>query len=288
MTSTLPARGQTALGAADRRAHAVARAQRPWLVALSRAGYAARGVVYLLIGVLAAEAAFGRGGDVTDTEGALTHILQAPSGALLLAAVAIGLAGYAVWCALAAALDAEHQGTSAHGALQRAGYAVTSVIYAGLAITAIGLVVGTQAQPNGDQAAQDRTAWLLSQPFGPWLVGAVGLIVLGVGVAHVYKGITFRQSNGTSQISGRTRRWVVDVARAGYVAHGLAMGLVAVFLLVAAAQSRPDEARGLGGALAALLQQPFGPLLLGLLGAGLAAYGAFSLVEARYRRIDVD
>lgn len=290
MTSTLPARGRAAVGTADREAHAVARQQRPWLVWLSRAGYAARGVVYLLVGVLAAQTAFGRSGDTTDTQGALEHILRAPSGGILLGLVAVGLVGYAVWCGLAAALDAEHQGTSARGLVERAGYAVTGVLYAGLALTAIGLIMGTRGQTNGDQSTQDRTAWLLSQPFGPWLVGAVGVIVLCVAVAHVHQGLSakFSQSDEMSQMGARQRTWLVNVGRVGYAAHGVALGLVSVFLLVAAAQSRPDQARGLGGALAALLQQPFGPLLLAALGAGLAAYGAFSLVEARYRRIDVE
>ena len=282
MNTVSPARGAAAT---REKAHGVVRRQRGWLVPLGRAGYAAKGVVYLLVGVLAAQAAAGRGGDTTDTEGALLHILQAPSGTLLLAVVAVGLVGYAAWSLLAAAFDVEHAGDTATGALARIGYGVTGVIYAGLALTALGLALGTQPQvPNGDQAAQDRTAWLLSQPFGPWLVGAVGLIVIGVGLVHLADAAR-GQFDAAWRLSGRARDVALQAARAGYAAHGIALGLIGTFLLVAAIQSRPDQARGLGGSLATLVDQPFGPFLLGLLGLGLAAYGAFMLVEARLRRM---
>jgi hypothetical protein len=268
----------------------VARQQRTWLVPLGRAGYAAKGIVYLLVGLLAAQAAFGRGGDTTDTEGALLHILQAPSGSLLLGLVAVGLAGYALWCWLAAALDAEHKGTRPEGLVERLGYAVTGLIYAGLAATSVGLLMGTSAASGGDQATQDRTAWLMSQPLGPWLVAAVGLGVLGVGVAHARLGVRAEFGDGfrADELASGERDWVVAMGRIGYAAHGAALGLIGAFLVVAAIQSRPDQARGLGGALAALVQQPFGPWLLALLGVGLAAYGGFMLVEARYRRMVID
>ena len=290
MSDVVSTRGGTLARGADRRAHAVARRQRTWLVPLGRAGYAAKGVVYLLVGLLAAQAAFGRGGDTTDTEGALLHILQAPSGSLLLGLVAVGLVGYALWCWLAAALDAEHKGTGAEGLVERMGYAVSGLIYAGLAATSVGLLMGTSAGSGGDQATQDRTAWLMSQPFGPWLVAAVGLIVLGVAVAHVRLGVRadFGDRFQANAVGPGERDWVVSMGRIGYAAHGVALGLIGVFLLVAAVQSRPDQARGLGGALAALVQQPFGPWLLALLGVGLAAYGGFMFVEARYRRMVID
>ncbi len=282
-------RGRELVHDTEQRAHAVVRGQRPWLVALSRAGYAAKGIVYLLVGALAAQAAFGRGGDTTDTEGALQHILQAPSGSLLLGAVAIGLAGYALWCLLAAAFDAERHGRDTKGIVARVGYAITGVIYAGLAATAIGLIVGTRSDAGGDKAAQDGTAWLLDKPFGPVLVAVVGLIVLGVAAHHIWLGInaSFRKTVRIDQIDSEQREWVLRLGRLGYSAHGVALGLIAIFLMVASVQSRPDQARGLGGTLATLVQQPFGPALLALLGLGLAAYGLFMLVEARYRRIDI-
>jgi Domain of Unknown Function (DUF1206) len=142
---------------------------------------------------------------------------------------------------------------------------------------------------EGDQTAQDLTARLLSQPFGPWLVAVAGLIVLAVGVAHIRVGVreSFARHLRLGDLAAQHRRWVVTVGRIGYIAHGLALGIIAAFLIVAAVQSRPDQARGLGGALAVLVEQPFGPWLLTLLGLGLAAYGAIMLIEARYRRIDV-
>ena len=252
---------------------------------LGRAGYAAKGVVYLLVGVLAAQAAMGTGGDTTDSEGALLHILQAPSGNVLLGLIALGLAGYALWCALAAGLDVEHKGADLQGVVARAGYAVTALIYGGLALTALGLIMGTRGTAGGDQATQDRTAWLMHQAFGSVLVAGVGLIVCGAGIVQL--SIAARGSF-REHLDIHGRQWLDSVGRAGYAAHGIALGLIGAFLVVAAVESRPDQAHGLGGALAILVQQPFGPALLGLLGVGLAAFGIFSLAEARYRRMIID
>ena len=241
-------------------------------------------MVYVLVGVLAAQAAVGAGGETTDSEGALLRVLQAPSGSLLLGLVAIGLTGYAVWCALAAAFDVDRKDGQLQSVLTRIGYAATAVIYAGLAMTAIGLAVGVRGATNGDQAAQDRTAWLLGQPLGPVLVALAGAVVIGVGISHLViavkasfcEWLTRRPGTGSAPwAASATPRTACPWAYRG-------------FLVGCRRSPRADEARGLGGALAALVQQPFGPTLLGALGLGLAAYGAFMLVEARYRRMVID
>jgi Domain of Unknown Function (DUF1206) len=273
----------------DQRAHAAARQSRPWLVPLGRFGFAANGVVYVLVGVLAAQAALGVGGETTDPEGALVHIIQAPFGQIALALVAVGLAGYAIWRLLQAMLDTDGKGTSPSGWASRIGYAVSGVVYLGLAGTAIGLLLGNVGgdSANGDQAAQDRTALLLNQPFGRWLLGLIGVIVICTGIAQIVSAwrARFRRDLEDGALDRNQRDAITWIGRLGYAARGVVLWLVGVFLIVAAVQRQPEQARGLGGVLATLATQPFGPWLLGLVAVGLAAYGGFLLVQARYRRM---
>jgi hypothetical protein len=270
---------------AEQGARHVAQRQQGWLVPLGRAGFAANGLVYVIVGFLALQAALGAGGDTTGTGGALGHIVEAPFGRLLLVIVAIGLAGYAVWRMLQALLDTEHKGEDLKGLAARAGFGIAAVIYAGLALSAAGMALGKSGTPDQEGQTQDRTAWLMSQPFGPWLVAVVGLIVIGVGVAqfvHAYRA-SLAQKLRQDQMSDKERQLVNLAGRVGYIARGIVFGLTGLFLVIAGVQARPDQARGLGGALATLASQPFGPWLLGLVGVGLVAYGAYMLLAARYR-----
>src|SRR5581483_1999164 len=116
-------------GARQQAHHAVRRAS-PWVEFLSRLGFAAKGVVYVLVGVLAAQAAAGVGGDTTDTHGALEHVLAAPFGRALLGLIALGLAGFALWSFVQAALDVDDEGDDAKGLVTRLGHAAIGVMYA--------------------------------------------------------------------------------------------------------------------------------------------------------------
>ncbi len=282
-------RGKGAAARADGRAHAAAREARPWLEPLGRLGYAANGVVYTLVGVLAVQAAMGDGGNTTDTHGALPHILQAPFGHFMLGIVAVGLAGYALWRFLQAALDVEGRGTGPKGLVVRAGYGVTGTIYLALAASAAGLVLGSGSAGGGDAETQDRTAWLMQQPFGSTLVVAVGLVVIGVALSQFWRASTaeFQQHLRLSEMSLAERRWAKRLGRFGFAARGVLLLVVGGFLALAGVQARPDQARGLGGALATLASQPYGPWLLGAVALGLVAYAAFLFVEARYRDIPI-
>lgn len=255
---------------------------------LARLGYAARGAVSLLVGLLALLAAFGRGGGAaTGSKGALQELLLHPLGSVLLAAVALGLFGFALWRALQSLLDADGLGREPKAMVVRAGQAVSAVVHAGLGLFALSLLVGWGYGGGVDEelSARDWTRWLLAQPFGEWLVGAVGLAVAGAGFGMAGKAWTAsfmrRLACGPDQA-----RWVVPLGRAGHAARGVVFVLIGAFLVVAAYQSDPSEARGLGGALLALQEQPFGRALFGLVALGLAAFGGFGFMEARHRRID--
>lgn len=262
----------------------------PWMEGLGRFGYIAIGLVYATIGVLAALAGLGQGGGTTDSHGALGWIVQAPFGRGILVALAVGVVGYAMWRFVQAIRDTESKGTDLKGIYIRLVYAFIGIVYAGLALSAIRLAQGQgERGAGGDAAAQDWTAWLLSQPFGQVLVVAVGLGVLVAGLVQLYIAFadTFLDSMHLSDLGEAQQRLIAWAGRIGYSARGIAFGIIGVLLTVAALHQRPEEARGLGGALAMLAEQPFGPWLLAAVGSGFVAYGAFKVVQARYHRFDM-
>jgi len=264
-------------------------ASHPWVEKLARFGYAAKGVVYFVVGLLAAQAAFGTGGQTTDTSGALTTIINAPFGMFLLVLVTIGLLGYVLWRFVEAIFDPEHSGedNDAKRIAQRLGYAFSAIAYGGLAFTAIQLLRGTGGGSGGN-ATQDWTARLLGQPFGQWLVGLGGLIAIGVGLSYLYQAFTakFQRHFYLYQMSHNQQRAFKWVGRFGIASRGVVFGIIGIFLIIAAYQSDPSEARGLGGVLETLARQPFGPWLLGIVALGLIAYSIYCLLAAAYRRIE--
>ena len=258
----------------------------PWVERLGRLGYAAKGIVYLGVGVLAAEAAVGAGGATTGSRGAMRHVHTLPFGDVLLVAVAVGLAGYTLWRLVQAVRDTENQGTSPKGMVVRGGYAISGAIYGVLAWTAVELVRGFRTR--GDEAvSREHTAWLLSFPHGRWLVCAVGAVVIGVGVAQLVIAARASFVSKLEILSARARAWATWVGRVGYLARGVVLFLVGGFLITAGVNANPRDARGIGGALREIARQPEGRWLFGAVALGLAAYGVFMLVLARYRRMVV-
>ena len=274
-------------GQVGTRARGAAREAGPWVTWLGRLGFACKGAVYLLVGVLALQAALGAGGATTDPQGVLGRIVEAPYGRPLLGLVALGLAGYVLWRLVQALLDTEGKGTEPKGLWARGGYLVSAAAYTTLALSALRLLQGTGGGRGGDQAAQDWTARLLSQPLGQWLVAAAGAIVIGTACVQFYKAYkaSFRDALRLDEMSATQVTWVTRVGRLGFAARGVVFGVVGGFLILAAFSAQPGEARGLSGALATLAAQPFGPWLLGVVALGLIAYGVFELIEARYHRI---
>jgi hypothetical protein len=264
-------------------------AAHPWFEKLARFGYAAKGIVYFVVGLLATQAAIGSGGETTSTSGALQEIVAQPFGKFLLSLVAIGIMGYVLWRLVQTFLDPEHQGEelTAKRIVQRLGYAFSAVSYGSLALTAIGLIFSFGQGDSSDVSAQDWTARFLAQPFGQWLVGLAGGLTVAVGLFHLYKAYKaqFMQKFKQHQMSLNERKWAKRVGQFGIAARGFMFGVIGIFLIMAAWQSNASQAKGFGEALAALERQPFGSWLLALVALGLIAYSIYALVEARYRRI---
>lgn len=252
---------------------------------LARLGYAARGLVYILVGWFAGLAALGRAARAPDSETALSTILTKPFGAVLLGVVAAGLVFFAIWRIAQSVFDADHLGTDVKGLARRFGFGVGAVINAGLASSAVQMVMRTSSAGGGDSTARDWTGYILSFPFGQILVGIVGLAVIGAGVANAWKGYKGRVTRHVTA-EGRAEPWLVNLGRAGYLARGLVFVIIGGFFISAAYQASASEVQGLSGALRTLQEQPYGWALLLVTALGLFAFGTFQIALARYRRID--
>ncbi|MDZ7959487.1 MAG: DUF1206 domain-containing protein [Aulosira sp. DedQUE10] len=260
-----------------------------WVERLARFGYASKGVVYAIVGLLAAQAAFGTGGRTTDTKGALQTLVKQPFGKILLALVAIGLIGYVLWRFVEAIKDPENKGNDAKGLAQRIGYAINGFIYAGLAYSAVQIMLGSGDSGNSN-STQDWTARILSQPFGQWLVGTGGALIIGLGFYQFYKAYStkFRRKFNLTELSNREIQWVIGICRFGLVARGIVFCIIGWFFIQAATQYNAQAAGGLDEALQALAQQPYGPWLLGFVALGLIAYGIYMVIKARYSQLVVN
>ena len=255
----------------------------PWVEPLARFGYAARGVVYAVVGLLAIQAAYGGRGQTTGQEGALQRIAEQSK--FLLVLMAIGLAGYALWRFVQAVLDPENKGSDPKGLAQRGMMVASGIVYGGLAITAARLASGGSG--GGGEGSQGFTANLMTKPFGRWLVVLAGLAVIVAGFHQLKEAYTkkFRERLKLQEMNADEQRMATHTGQLGLAARGIVFLITGWFLVQAGLRFDPSQARGLGGALETLASQPYGPWLLGLVALGLVAYGAYSFLEARYRRI---
>lgn len=260
---------------------------RRWAEPAARVGYTAKGIVYIVVGGVAVRAALGWGGRATDTRGAL-QTMGRPQlfGDVLLALVALGLGAYVFWRLAQSLLDLDRKGGDLKGLLVRAGYIGSGLAYAGLALTAAGMAMGS-GSGGGRDHVRTWTGHALADPDRWWLVAAVGVGVLAGGVYQFYKAwsANFEERLRLSPLSADGHRWVRRIGRIGSCARGVTFTVIGWFLIRAGLHANAGEARGLGGALRYLRAQDYGPWLLGGVGVGLIAYGLFSMVEGRYRQI---
>ncbi|GAA2904790.1 DUF1206 domain-containing protein [Streptomyces mexicanus] len=275
---TVRGRGQ-ARRAADSTAMAVA----------ARAGFAARGLIYLLVGVIALRIAWGGdgGGRQADRGGALGELAEGPFGAALLWAVGAALAGMALWRLSEAVVGgAGPDGTKPS---KRAAAAARCVFYAFVSFSVLAYAAGDKGSGSGssDRRTHDVTATVLTWPAGPWLVGAAGaaVVISGLWIAVRAARKKFRRHLRTEAMSPRARQLTDVLGVAGGTARGVVFAVAGVFALVAAVQHRPGKAKGMDDTLRAFRDLPAGPWLLALIALGLAAFGVFSWCSARWRAV---
>jgi hypothetical protein len=259
-------------------------AESRWVERAGRAGYVAKGVIYGLIGLIALQVPLGLEEQPEDKQGALRMVAQQPFGELLLLALAAGLAGYALWRLAQAFFDTEDDGTDAKGLAKRGSYVARAALYGFFAFSAFALVAGLGSSGGNEQ---QEAASAFDLPLGRWLVAAVGLGFLGAGVYNGYRSLTkgFRKHLREHEVSPKVRGWVIVLGVVGHAARAVVFSLVGIFLVRAAWEYDASEAKGIDGALLTLAEAPYGPAVLFAVGAGLLAYGAFCLVQARYREV---
>jgi len=250
---------------------------------LSRAGFAARGAIYAIIGILAVKLALGSGGKTTDQSGALKTIAHQPFGGVLLTLVAIGLGGYALWRFMHTLLG---QGPErSDSGFERLAAFGSGIAYSIMCAIAVKILLGSGGETSGhtSKAAGGVLGW----PGGPWIVGVAGAVFVGVALFQGYRGITqdFLKDAKTGEMSPTIKRWYEFAAVFGHLARTVVFGLVGIFLVKAAIEFEPSKAVGLDGALAKLAQQSYGSALLGVVAAGLIAFAVYSFADVRYRKI---
>ena len=250
---------------------------------LARAGLVARGVLYGVIGALSIGLATGAGGKTTSQTGALKTIARQPLGMVALVALAIGLAGYATW-----RLVEGGSGFAAGGETAGTGHRVSAIAsglaYAVLCGVAVEILAGSSPSSGG---AHQATAGVLGWPGGPVYVAIAGAVLLGVGVYQAYEGIArkFLEDAQVQRMSPAGRRAFAALGVAGYCARGVTFLMIGYGLIKAAIDYSPQSAVGLDGALQELIHAADGPLLLGIVAAGVIAFGLFSIADARYHRV---
>jgi len=269
-------------GGAQRGGEAVA--QRREFGWLARAGLVARGVSYAIIGILALKLAFGSGGETTDQRGALQAIAHQPLGKALLIAMVVGLAGYAMWRLMRAALG--HGAQQQDSKMERIGAAASGIAYVALCVTAVKILVGANSA-GGTNSPKKTTGGVLEWTGGTEIIGGIGAILIGVALYQGYKGISkkFLEDSNTAQMGAKTERAFTALGVFGHLARMVVFGLVGYGLIKAAMDFDPQKAIGLDGALSKLQQLSYGPLLLGVVAAGLIGFALYSMADARYRKI---
>jgi hypothetical protein len=256
----------------------------PVIDRLARFGFGAKGVVTVLVGALALRYALGVGGRITGQQGAIESVLAQPFGRIILAVLAAGLVGYALWMFVAAIVDPERKGTRFPGVAERIGFFVTGVGYALLAYAGVNLLL--RRKGGGGMDLDDLAATVLTPRVGRWFVGLVGAIVMTAGVLQLRLGITGRFRRSLRAGLSKLARLVTTVSGSvGYVTLGILSLIVGYSLVRVAVDYDPSEAGGWDDALRLLSGLSEGRWLLGAAAVGLILYGLYFILLVRYREL---
>ena len=256
-----------------------------WLARAARIGLAARGVIYLLIALLAVQVARG-GAEQADQQGALRTIAEQPFGRTVLWVLAVGLFALAVWRVAEGIWGRQDETDARKRAVKRAGSLCIAVLYLGLAFLAAQTASGGGGG-GGAGKQKGLVGRLLELPGGQSLLVAAGLVVVAIAVALAWKGVRsdFEKELNTGQMGPRTYPVVRRLGQAGFVSRGVIFALVGLLVVKAAMDYEPEKATGLDVTLKSIASAPYGPLLLFIAAAGLVCFGVYAFAEARYRRL---
>ena len=262
-------------------------AESTWLERLARAGLAARGLLYVVVAILAVKVATGHDETRADKQGALQAVLRQPFGRVLVLGLAVGFAGYAMWRFVEAAVGPPDEPDARKAMFKRIGYAARGVLYTFLFASAVKLFIWSKDANASATMETDWTARVLDWPGGPWLIQGVGLGLITAGLYIGWRGVSakFRKRLKSVEMGPAERFWIRGVGTFGMLARMVISMMMGVFLIVAVRQHNPEQAVGIDGALKRLADWAHGPTLLVAVAIGLGAYGLYSFAEARYRRV---
>ncbi|MFC8194769.1 DUF1206 domain-containing protein [Streptomyces sp. NPDC060006] len=257
----------------------------PAMEGAARAGFTARGVIYLLVGMLALQIAFGGSGKQADQGGALEEVAQKPFGAVVLWALGIGLVGMALWRLSEAVFGAA--GPDGHKWKKRLASAARAVFYGFVAYTVLAFAAGSGGSGSSDGKSRDATAKAMDLPAGQWIVGAAGVVVLCAGVWMAVQAIRrkYHKHMRLGEMSRRVRQTVDVTGVGGGVARGLVFAVAGGFAVRAAMDYEPDKAKGMDDTLRSFTETPVGPWLLVFIAVGLMLFGVFSFAMAKWRKV---
>jgi hypothetical protein len=250
---------------------------------LARGGFIAYGVIHLLLAWIALQVAFGGSSRESDQSGAFQNLASQPMGKTLVVITVVGMIGLALWQAFEAAIgESGEQGKEAIATRVFSG--IRAIIYLSFAWTGIKVLKGGSS--TGD-SQQKGASSLMDNGGGRFLVGLIGVVVIGVGIGLVVYGLKkkFEKRLNTQQMAATVHKTTRRLGMAGYTAKGVAFGIAGGLIVAAAVTYDPQKARGLDAALKTLAGQPYGPWLLGLIALGIAAFGIYCFFQARYRKV---
>jgi fumarate reductase subunit D len=261
-------------------------AANPVLELLERLGYAVRGALYAVMGLLALGIAVSVGpGETTDLSGSLVFLTGNPFGKLVLIVAAVGLSAYSLWGLTRAIYDPLHRGSDASGYGARLGFITSALSYAAIVILSLELLAGSGA-PSGD-STQKTIASVLTHPAGGPLTILIGLIAIAVGLGQFLEAYqaNFAKDLKSAEMSQSERTWAIRFGRFGMFARGVVFVVIGWFVVQAGIHHDAGQAQGFGGAFQFLLGQPFGRVLLGVIALGFVALGLHSFACARWIRL---
>jgi hypothetical protein len=252
---------------------------------LARAGLAARGIVYVIVGWIAFEIAFGSSGRQADQVGAVRLVAGRSFGSVALWLLVAGFCGLVLW-RLSEALNGA-AGPKGDKATTRLASLGRALIYGFFVYGLLKYAIGLGAPASSNKQAIDLTTTAMREPGGRFLTGLAGLLLIALGAALAYRAWQkdFVRQLRLSEMRPRLRRLVVALGQVGGIARGTVFAAAGIFVLVAAIRARPGQAKGLDATLRALAATPAGPLLLAVIAVGLIIFGIYSCAEARWRRI---
>ncbi|BCB05655.1 DUF1206 domain-containing protein [Bacillus sp. KH172YL63] len=262
---------------------------KPWIKGFARIGYISRGTVYILIGALSVMAALGIGGSTSDSNGAFSAVASKPFGEILLWILGAGLIGIVLWRLIQVILDPEHVKNDGKSLFRRLTHLISGIAYASLTYNAFAIAMHAKSSGSGSGSKQTLSAKLLAQPFGQWIVGAVGLIIIGFALYEIHKAYTEKYTDKFKRSEMSEKEWELGrkTGKLGLYSRGIVFLLIGYFFVQTAITADPYKTKGLDGALQKIAQQPFGQWLLGIVALGLVLYGVFQILKGKNRHLSI-